>query len=135
MIRAADETAAKAALRLWPGAGRTSLTFIGLSANSVYAVRIDGAACYLRLTDSAFRSRADVDMEVVRGAAVPVLGGEHMNTDRAALELTHGAIAAGAAGIVMGRNIWQAPDPAGMVRALRAIIHDGASVDGAVALL
>jgi fructose-bisphosphate aldolase, class I len=75
--------------------------------------------------------------QVVRGASVPVLvlGGERMNTDRAALELTHGAVAAGAAGIVMGRNIWQAPKPAEMVRALRAIIHDGASVDGAMALL
>ena len=74
---------------------------------------------------------------MVRGAAVPVLvlGGERMHTDRAALELTHGAIAAGAAGIVMGRNIWQAPDPAGMVRALRAIIHDSADVDAAVALV
>ena len=74
---------------------------------------------------------------VVRGATVPVLvlGGERMHTDRAALELTHGAIAAGAAGIVMGRNIWQAPDPAGMVRALRAIIHDSADVDAAVALV
>jgi DhnA family fructose-bisphosphate aldolase class Ia len=70
---------------------------------------------------------------VVRGAAVPVLvlGGERMHTDRAALELTHGAITAGAAGIVMGRNIWQASDPAGMVRALRAIIHNGAGVDAA----
>jgi DhnA family fructose-bisphosphate aldolase class Ia len=75
--------------------------------------------------------------QVVRGAAVPVLvlGGERMNSDRAALELTHGAVAAGAAGIVMGRNIWQAPDPAAMVRALRAMIHDGASVDAAAALL
>jgi Ser/Thr protein kinase RdoA (MazF antagonist) len=64
MIRAAGERAAQAALRLWPGADPTSLTFIGLSANSVYAVRIDGAACYLRLTDGGFRSRADVDAEL-----------------------------------------------------------------------
>jgi DhnA family fructose-bisphosphate aldolase class Ia len=35
----------------------------------------------------------------------------------------------------MGHNIWQAPDPAGMVRALRAIIHDRADVDVAVALI
>jgi fructose-bisphosphate aldolase, class I len=74
---------------------------------------------------------------VVRGAAVPllVLGGERMDTDRAALELTHGAIAAGAAGIAMGRNIWQAPNPAGMVRALQAVIHDGADVDAAARLI
>jgi fructose-bisphosphate aldolase, class I len=67
---------------------------------------------------------------VVESATVPllVLGGERMGDDRSVLELVHGATTAGAAGIVMGRNIWQSSDPARMVRALRAIIHDGASV-------
>jgi fructose-bisphosphate aldolase, class I len=74
----------------------------------------------------------DVDSfrTVVESATVPllVLGGERMGDDRSVLELVHGATTAGAAGIVMGRNIWQSSDPARMVRALRAIIHDGASV-------
>jgi len=41
----------------------------------------------------------------------------------------------GAAGIVYGRNVIQHPDPAGMVRALMAIVHENASVDDAMALL
>jgi DhnA family fructose-bisphosphate aldolase class Ia len=32
----------------------------------------------------------------------------------------------------MGRKIWQSSDPPGMVRALAAIIRDGASVDDAL---
>jgi DhnA family fructose-bisphosphate aldolase class Ia len=86
---------------------------------------------------TAYSGDPDSFRTVVRGATVPVLvlGGDRMHTDRATLELTHGAIMAGAAGIAMGRNIWQASDPAGMVRALRAIIHDGVDVDAAAALI
>jgi fructose-bisphosphate aldolase, class I len=74
---------------------------------------------------------------VVQAATVPllVLGGERINSDRAVLELTHDATAAGAAGMAIGRNIWQAPKPAGMVRALAAILHEGATVDAAEGLL
>jgi fructose-bisphosphate aldolase, class I len=62
---------------------------------------------------------------VVRGATVPllVLGGERMDSAQAVLDMVRGAMGAGAAGIVMGRNIWQSPDPAAMVRALAGIIH------------
>ena len=71
---------------------------------------------------------------VVQGTTVPllVLGGERMDSERAVLEMVHGAITAGAAGTVMGRNIWQSANPAAMVRALAAIIHDGAGVEEAV---
>jgi DhnA family fructose-bisphosphate aldolase class Ia len=74
---------------------------------------------------------------VVQGATVPllVLGGERIENDRAVFELTYGAIAAGAAGVAIGRNIWQSANPSGMVRALGAIIHNGASVDNAASLL
>lgn len=65
---------------------------------------------------------------IVESATVPllVLGGERTGDERSLLAMVQGAIAAGAAGVVMGRNVWQAPDPARVVRSLRAIIHDGA---------
>lgn len=74
---------------------------------------------------------------IVDTATVPllVLGGERMNSTHDVLTLTHGSVAAGGAGVVMGRNIWQASDPAAMVRALAAIIHDNATVEAAEALL
>jgi DhnA family fructose-bisphosphate aldolase class Ia len=43
-----------------------------------------------------------------------------------------GAMDAGASGVVFGRNIWQSPNPAGMVRALNTVIHDEASVEEAM---
>ena len=38
---------------------------------------------------------------------------------------THAVLEQGAAGIVYGRNVIQHPDPASMVRALRAVVHEG----------
>jgi DhnA family fructose-bisphosphate aldolase class Ia len=75
--------------------------------------------------------------KVVDYSLVPVLiaGGPKAENERDVLEMVRGAMDAGAAGIAMGRKIWQSPDPAGMVRALAAIIREGASVDDALGLV
>jgi putative autoinducer-2 (AI-2) aldolase len=74
--------------------------------------------------------------EVVRSAMVPVViaGGKKMATERDALQMAFDAISAGAAGIDFGRNVWQSPHPIAMIRALRSIVHEDASVDRALEL-
>lgn len=71
---------------------------------------------------------------VVRAAAVPVLvrGGPRTETAAEALAMVAEALEAGARGVVFGRNVWQHDDPAGMVRALRRIVHEGAGVGAAL---
>ena len=74
---------------------------------------------------------------VIRVAgSVPVFvrGGGKVG-DREILERTHALLAQGASGIVYGRNIIQHAHPGGITRALMAIVHDGASVEAALALL
>lgn len=73
----------------------------------------------------------DTFREVVRGCPVPVLvaGGPKMESDRATLEVVKGAMDAGAAGVSIGRNIFQHKDPVGMCRAIARIVYDGAAVD------
>ena len=39
------------------------------------------------------------------------------------------AIDAGASGIAIGRNVWQAPDPVKLAKALHAIVHENASAE------
>ncbi len=75
--------------------------------------------------------------QVVQGCPVPVLiaGGPRMETDRDVLTVVDQAMAAGARGIVFGRNIWQHARPRQMLRALRAVVHERVSVDEAMALL
>ena len=72
--------------------------------------------------------------KVVESCPVPlvVAGGPKLETDLDALELTQHAIEAGAAGVDMGRNIWQAANPVGMIRAVRAIVHEHASAKEAL---
>jgi fructose-bisphosphate aldolase, class I len=71
--------------------------------------------------------------EVVEIAGrIPVLvrgGGKASDTE--ILTRTEALIKQGAAGIVYGRNIIQHHDPAGMTRALMAIVHEGATAAAA----
>ncbi|MET0715068.1 MAG: aldolase [Mycetocola sp.] len=67
---------------------------------------------------------------------VPVLvrGGGRVD-DRTLLERTAAVLDAGASGIVYGRNVIQHEKPAGITAALLAVLHDGSSVDEALAIL
>jgi fructose-bisphosphate aldolase, class I len=65
---------------------------------------------------------------VVEGCPVPVLvlGGVRSSSPEPVLEATRGALAAGARGVVYGRNVWQADDPVLMCGLLRDVIHEPA---------
>ena len=73
--------------------------------------------------------------KVVEGCPVPVVmaGGKKI-PERDALQMTADAIRKGASGVDMGRNIFQSDNPVGMIKAIRAIVHKGASVDEALAI-
>ncbi len=74
--------------------------------------------------------------KLVEATPVPVViaGGKKV-PEREALELAWNAIHAGAAGVDMGRNIFQSAAPVAMIRAVRAIVHEGATVDDAWGLV
>ena len=73
-------------------------------------------------------------VEAASGLPLLVRGGGRVG-DREILERTEAVLAQGARGIVYGRNIIQHPSPAGITRALLAVLHDGASVDEALQLV
>ncbi|MFH0815353.1 MAG: 3-hydroxy-5-phosphonooxypentane-2,4-dione thiolase [Methanobacteriota archaeon] len=64
--------------------------------------------------------------EVVDTCPVPIViaGGKKL-PELDALKMASGAIASGAAGVDMGRNIFQSEDPVAMIQAVRAVVHDG----------
>jgi class I fructose-bisphosphate aldolase len=49
--------------------------------------------------------------------------------------MVKGAMDAGAAGTSIGRNVFQHNDPAKLVRAMAAIVHQGESVENAMKIL
>jgi fructose-bisphosphate aldolase, class I len=78
----------------------------------------------------------DYDQVIRIAGRIPVLvRGGGKAPDAEILSRTEVLIRRGAAGIVYGRNIIQHPNPRGMVRALMAIVHAGASADDALALM
>ncbi len=70
--------------------------------------------------------------KVVAACPVPiVIAGGKKIPERDALMLARKSMDCGAAGVDMGRNIFQAEDPVAMLRALNVIVHDGEKVDQA----
>jgi putative autoinducer-2 (AI-2) aldolase len=70
--------------------------------------------------------------EVVANTPVPiVIAGGKKVAEREAVQLACDAIQAGARGVDMGRNIFQSDCPVGMIRAVRAVVHDDATVEQA----
>ncbi|MBU9817881.1 3-hydroxy-5-phosphonooxypentane-2,4-dione thiolase [Rahnella sp. C60] len=66
---------------------------------------------------------------VAAGCPVPIViaGGKKL-PEREALEMCYQAIDQGASGVDMGRNIFQSESPVAMLKAVRAVVHENASV-------
>lgn len=75
--------------------------------------------------------------KVIEGCPVPVIiaGGKKLAKDKDVLELTFNAINEGASGVDMGRNIWQSDYPVAMIKAVKAIVHNGFTIQEASDLL
>ena len=70
--------------------------------------------------------------QIVHNTPIPVViaGGKKI-PEKDAIQLAHDAVDNGARGVDMGRNIFQSDCPVGMIRAVRAVVHDGATVEQA----
>jgi putative autoinducer-2 (AI-2) aldolase len=71
--------------------------------------------------------------KVVNGCPVPVViaGGPKCESETEVFEFVHDGMQKGAIGINLGRNVWQSPHPVAMAAALRAIVHENATVKAA----
>ena len=79
----------------------------------------------------------DTFKDVIRSCPVPVIiaGGPKANTDAEVLKMVEDAVAAGAAGVSIGRNVFQHPNPADMTRAISKVVHEGISAKEAMEML
>ena len=70
--------------------------------------------------------------KVVEGCPVPiVIAGGKKIPEKDALQMAFSAISKGAAGVDMGRNIFQSENPTAMIQSIRAVLHENYSVDEA----
>jgi fructose-bisphosphate aldolase/2-amino-3,7-dideoxy-D-threo-hept-6-ulosonate synthase len=69
---------------------------------------------------------------VCKATVLPVvIAGGSRGADRQTIKMVRGAMDAGAAGVSMGRSIFQHDEPAAITRAVSAVIHDNATVEAA----
>jgi putative autoinducer-2 (AI-2) aldolase len=69
---------------------------------------------------------------IVNATPVPlVVAGGKKVAERDAIRLAWSSVQAGARGVDMGRNIFQSDCPVGMIRAVRAVVQEGADVETA----
>jgi putative autoinducer-2 (AI-2) aldolase len=72
----------------------------------------------------------DEDFEkVTNGCPVPVVmaGGPKCETELEVFDFVYNGMQKGAIGVNLGRNVWQNSHPVAMMRALNAVVHDGAT--------
>lgn len=72
--------------------------------------------------------------KLTQSCPIPVViaGGPKLETEKDAIQLAYDAVKQGAAGVDMGRNIWQSENPIGMIKAIRAVVHENARVEEAM---
>jgi fructose-bisphosphate aldolase/2-amino-3,7-dideoxy-D-threo-hept-6-ulosonate synthase len=84
-----------------------------------------------------FTGSVETFKKVVQGSPVPVViaGGPKAESVQAFLKMVSDAMEAGAKGVSIGRNVFQADNPTAMVKALNAIVHEHIPVEAAIQIL
>ncbi|WP_031510734.1 2-amino-3,7-dideoxy-D-threo-hept-6-ulosonate synthase [Streptomyces megasporus] len=76
---------------------------------------------------TAWAGSAAAMLDVTAACPIPVLvaGGPPRGTEEEVLGFVRDALLGGAAGVAMGRNVFQAPDPQAMTAAVARLVHEG----------
>jgi predicted phospho-2-dehydro-3-deoxyheptonate aldolase len=101
-----------------------------------HAARI-GGELGADIVKTNYTGNVDTFKTVVESCPVPVViaGGPKCKSIEEVLETTSDALKAGAAGLSIGRNVFQCDSPTQIAQALVAIVHEGASVEQALKIL
>jgi len=105
--------------------------------NNIRLAARGGAELGADIVKVSYTGSAESFRQVVEGCPIPVViaGGPKMGSDEEIFRMVEGALAAGAAGLSIGRNAWQHAKPDKMVRALSRMVHENAGVQDAIETL
>ena len=94
-----------------------------------------GIECGADVVKIAYSGDEESFTSIVRRCPVPVVaaGGVRVDSLESALGDVAGAMAAGARGAIVGRNIWGSDDPYAAALAYRAVVHEGLDAGAALA--
>lgn len=91
-----------------------------------HAARL-GAELGADIVKTYYTGSPETFAEVTASCPAPVVmsGGPKTKTVVEFLTTVQGAMAGGAMGVAVGRNVWQHPDPAAMLGAVKSVVHRG----------
>ncbi|AEA46462.1 2-amino-3,7-dideoxy-D-threo-hept-6-ulosonate synthase [Archaeoglobus veneficus] len=109
---------------------------VAIAAETVkHAVRV-GYELGADIVKTNYTGSVESFAEVVEYVPIPVVvAGGSRKSDEKLLEEVAQAMLAGAAGVAIGRNVFQHNNPAAIVKALKRVIHNGISVEEAMEVL
>ncbi len=101
-----------------------------------HAARL-GAELGADIIKTNYTGKVDTFRQVVESCPVPIIiaGGPKIETMPQLLQMVTDSIKAGAAGVSIGRNVFQHQDQTLIVKALVALVHQNASIEEALKLL
>jgi fructose-bisphosphate aldolase/2-amino-3,7-dideoxy-D-threo-hept-6-ulosonate synthase len=101
-----------------------------------HAARL-GAELGADIIKTNYSGNVETFKQVVESCPVPVIiaGGPKTETNQQVLQMVHDSMKAGAAGLSIGRNVFQHKNQTLIVKALVAIVHEHATVEEAMKLL
>ncbi len=96
-----------------------------------------GAELGADIVKTNFTGSVESFRRIVEGCPVPIVvaGGPKMKSVEDVLRMVSMAIEAGAKGVAIGRNVFQAENPTLMTKAISKIVHENASVEECLELL
>ncbi|MEV0449013.1 2-amino-3,7-dideoxy-D-threo-hept-6-ulosonate synthase [Streptomyces sp. NPDC050600] len=85
------------------------------------------------IVKTLYTGSPDEMADIVEACPIPVIvaGGVRVDAEDQVLDFVGDAIRGGAAGVAMGRNVFQAPDPGAMARKISQIVHSTSEGPGA----
>ncbi len=94
-----------------------------------------GAELGADIVKTSYTGDQDSFKRLVDACPVPLViaGGPQLNSEREVLQMVADAMQCGAAGVALGRNVWQSANPTKMTAALVDIVHNGKTT-GSVSL-
>ena len=97
-----------------------------------HAVRL-GEELGADVVKTAYTGDAESFQHVVDSTSLPVvIAGGSKGTDEDTLSMVRGAMDAGAAGVSMGRSVFQHDEPEKIARAVASVVHDDSEADDAL---
>jgi fructose-bisphosphate aldolase/2-amino-3,7-dideoxy-D-threo-hept-6-ulosonate synthase len=101
-----------------------------------HAARI-GAELGADIIKTNYTGSVDTFKTVTESCPAPVViaGGPKCKSPHEVLQTTHDALQGGAAGLSIGRNVFQCENPTAIIKALSAIVHESISVEQAQKIL